>query len=287
MLRGGKAYLFGAGVFGQRVSKIFPNNWLAIVDNNDKLWGTEINGIPVIAPEEMKTDARVFVAVRFRSGYYEIVKQLKRQGFSTQQVVDFGGLLGRLVNRQYFEIPNVNRHHENEVFVDGGCFDGLTTRQFIEWSTRGYKKVYAFEPDESNRKNCATELEEFIKRGTAKILPFGLWNKTTKLSFNATGGSGSSIGNGEETVDVVALDDQPFADDITFIKMDVEGAELRALQGAETIIKKNKPNLAICIYHKPEDVFELPQLILKYRQDYRFMVRHYWLTNCETVLYAI
>ena len=75
--------------------------------------------------------------------------------------------------------------------------------------------------------------------------------------------------------------------DITFIKMDIEGAEYKALQGAEQIIRENKPNLAICLYHKPEDVFEIPQLILNYRPDYRFLVRHYWLREYETVLYAV
>ena len=56
-------------------------------------------------------------------------------------------------------------------------------------------------------------------------MPYGLWREKARLSFNAVGNGGSSIGAGKEIVEVVALDDQPFAEDITFIKMDIEGAE--------------------------------------------------------------
>lgn len=69
--------------------------------------------------------------------------------------------------------------------------------------------------------------------------------------------------------------------------MDIEGAEYKALLGAEKTIKKYKPKLAICIYHKPEDVWEIPMLIHKINPNYRFYVRHYSLTTPETILYAI
>ena len=69
--------------------------------------------------------------------------------------------------------------------------------------------------------------------------------------------------------------------------MDIEGAEYKALLGAEKTIKKYKPKLAICIYHKPEDVWEIPWLIHQFNPNYKFYLRHYSLTSPETVLYAI
>ena len=88
-----KDYLFGAGIFGQIVSEIFPNRWIAIVDNNKELWGSQINGIPVISPQKLPDNARVFIAVRFY--HHEIYMQLLQHGFSEQQIFDFGGFLDR------------------------------------------------------------------------------------------------------------------------------------------------------------------------------------------------
>ena len=74
----------------------------------------------------------------------------------------------------------------------------------------------------------------------------------------------------------------------TFIKMDIEGAEKAALRGAENTIRTYKPKLAICVYHKMEDVYKLPQLICSYRTDYQYVLHHYDANSmCETVMYAI
>ena len=74
---------------------------------------------------------------------------------------------------------------------------------------------------------------------------------------------------------------------MTFIKMDIEGAELEALRGAESIIRKQRPKLAICVYHKPEDIWTIPMYILSLQNDYRLFLRHYSFGDTETVLYAI
>lgn len=85
----------------------------------------------------------------------------------------------------------------------------------------------------------------------------------------------------------MALDDLAGDEDVTYIKLDVEGAERKALQGAEKIIRKNHPRLAVSIYHKPEDILELPEYILSLHGDYRFYIRHYQMSPCETILYAL
>ena len=73
---------------------------------------------------------------------------------------------------------------------------------------------------------------------------------------------------------------------VTFIKMDVEGAELKALYGAEKIIKANRPKLAICLYHKPEDIIEIPEYIINLGLDYSLYIRHQSFCTGETILYA-
>ena len=74
---------------------------------------------------------------------------------------------------------------------------------------------------------------------------------------------------------------------IDLIKMDIEGAELSALSGSRKIIKKFMPVLAICIYHKPEDYFEIPMLIKKLCPNYKIYIRQYELSDTETICYAI
>ncbi len=73
---------------------------------------------------------------------------------------------------------------------------------------------------------------------------------------------------------------------VTFIKMDIEGAEYQSLLGALKTIKKYRPKLAICLYHKPEDIIEIPHIILSINPDYKLAIRHYTTCNWETVLYA-
>ena len=74
---------------------------------------------------------------------------------------------------------------------------------------------------------------------------------------------------------------------VTFIKMDIESSEQEALRGAEQIINRDKPKLAICLYHKKEDMWEIPYLIKTMVAEYKLYIRHYSNSELETVLYAI
>ena len=93
--------------------------------------------------------------------------------------------------------------------------------------------------------------------------------------------------HGGEEVQTASLDEYMDGQAASFIALDIEGAELTALFGAERIIREQKPKLAICVYHKPEDLYEIPELVKKLRPDYQLYLRHYHsLDMLETVLYA-
>ena len=83
------------------------------------------------------------------------------------------------------------------------------------------------------------------------------------------------------------MDEALTGKNVTFIKMDIEGAEYPALQAAEEVIKNDKPKLAIAVYHCPEDILRIPELILQYNPNYRLYLRHYSPFENETILYAI
>ena len=88
-------------------------------------------------------------------------------------------------------------------------------------------------------------------------------------------------------IEVRKLDDMLRDRKVTFLKMDIEGSELAALRGAERIIREQRPKLAICVYHKPEDMWEIPGFILNCHPDYKLYLRHYSISYTETVLYAV
>ena len=200
-------------------------------------------------------------------------------------------LTGALITRDsldkvYFD-PELVVLSENEVFTDGGMFTADTAEAFFKHTDNKYTHYYGFEPDEQNL-NIARKLLSGRKNTTTSVM--GLWSTETNLSFKDGCLSCSMVcEEGESYIQVTSLDeyfaDKPHAP--TFIKMDIEGSELEALKGAENIIKKHKPRLAICVYHKPEDMYTLPDIIKSFRNDYVFYLRHYTDTLCDTVLYAI
>ena len=82
-------------------------------------------------------------------------------------------------------------------------------------------------------------------------------------------------------LDDIAKDFEP-----TFINMDIEGAELNALKGAENLIKKNKPDLAISVYHYPRHIWEIPLYLKSLNLEYKFYLRNYTSFSYDTIVYA-
>lgn len=189
------------------------------------------------------------------------------------------------LNMQYFDpVMDLN---DKEVFVDCGAYTGDTAETFMRKVNNRYRHYFAFEPDPNNFKTASAFLKE---KPATTIIPKGLWSCDTKLCFKEGYASCSTVTEeGEVAVEVTSIDHY-FSDKElvpTIIKMDIEGSELEALKGAENIIRQYKPKLAICIYHKPQDLYEIPQFIKSCRSDYKLYIRHYTDTFAELVMYAI
>lgn len=119
------------------------------------------------------------------------------------------------------------------------------------------------------------------------IVPYGMWSEKAVLSFSQDGNAGSRITAGSgETINVDTIDNMCFEDKVTFIKMDIEGSEQNALRGAVNVIKKDKPRLAVCVYHSLEDLYEIPFWIKETVPEYKLYIRHHSDNECETVVYA-
>jgi len=186
---------------------------------------------------------------------------------------------------EYFD-KSIVKLTEEEVFVDGGAYNGDTLELFMKATNKQYKKYYAFEPDEDN----LNELKSLIELQQFKnVIPMkrGIYSESKEICFSGKKGLSSFIDrNGDGVIKVEKIDE--VCSDATFIKMDIEGAELEALRGAENTIIKNKPKLAICIYHKIEHLTDIILHIDSLRKDYKYYVRqHSKNSSDELVLYAV
>ncbi len=174
---------------------------------------------------------------------------------------------------------------KNECFADVGALDGETTEYFLSHFENGH--AYVLEPNPEQFSVTAERLRDCPE---VELFPYGAYDENTTLRFDTEEGNegGAKVSeSGDIEIEVRRLDGLLENRPVTFLKMDIEGSELAALRGAERIIREQRPKLAICVYHKPEDMWEIPSLILQYDPDYKLYLRHYSLCDLETVLYAI
>jgi len=172
-------------------------------------------------------------------------------------------------------------------FVDCGSYDGQTVLDY--WTFKKKRsKAFAFEPDSANfyrMKQVFADDEDVV------LINEGCWSQDTILSFSSKGDMSSSFcKDGDQTVKVTTIDRTVNDDKVAFIKMDVEGSEYEALRGAEGVITRDMPILAISAYHKEEDFITLiPYLhgIKNKNEKYKLYLRHHGCTSTELVLYGV
>ncbi len=278
--------LYGAGVVGMYYYKMLGLSNQTNITFCDRRAAQykSCMGIPVISPEFLITELKnkVNIAILAPVHLREIKKFLLNSGIDAENVYYLNFPMD--VNESYFDPVIVL--DEDEIFVDGGALDGSTSRIFAEKVKHNYKKIYMFEPDDNSYQMTKNNITKF-GLDQVELHDKGLWSKKDELSFTVWGNGGSAITeNGNIKVSVDSLDNIIGDDVVTFIKMDIEGSELEALKGAEKLIKRCKPKLAICVYHKPEDIIEIPMYIKSLVPEYKLYLRHYSFSASETVLYA-
>lgn len=261
---------------------------IGFCDHDSKKQRDGFCGFPVISPEELWLNYKDVVIVIGTGNYYEEIKaELSKRGFPYEHIINFGNYVSMSSARQYFEEPFLDYGAE-EIFVDAGAFDLFSTRRLWGICGERLKKAYAFEPDKVNYERCRRIVEE-RDLSYIKLLPYGTWDEVTTLNFSQASSAASSISEDGNTVIQTRTIDSSVdrGERVTFIKMDVEGAELKSLMGAQNTIQRYRPKLAICIYHKDEDMIQIPLYIKSLVPEYRLYVRHYSNNACETVLYAV
>ena len=178
----------------------------------------------------------------------------------------------------------------DEVFVDCGAYIGDTVNDYFKYNDAP-KSVYAFEPDSASRKKLRETIKKYTSNTSFHIFSQGLSDSSGKMFFEETGGQGSHFSESNNESDCLSIElttiDDAVSEIPTFIKMDIEGFEKCSIIGGKKHISNSYPKLAICIYHKITDYWEIPLLIKEEFPEYKkFEVRQYSNGAFETVLFV-
>ncbi len=178
----------------------------------------------------------------------------------------------------------------NEVFIDSGAYDGDTLKSFLNVQDDKFKKYVAFEPDPTNfqKLTAFTDGLSRIMRGKIFLHKKAVAHKKGKVLFNITGGSSSNVSeSGSVRINCASIDEEVYSLKPTYIKLDVEGQEQNALRGAKNVISDFHPVVGVCVYHLPDDLWNIPLFLHRLYPGYSLYLRTHDYDGLELVLYAI
>ena len=281
----GDVVVMGCGYRGKQLVRLHKAiKWKCFIDNAPK--ESTYENIPVrkadLFLQEYKDE---LVVISSKIYNLEMYQQLVENGVRKENIIDYGAILNEIRDDQYFDLEELPISEE-EVFIDLGCFDAMTDVALKRKIGGKLKMVIAFEPDLRRVQCCKENLEH---AGISyQLVERGGWSEECTLHFGIHDKSGLLVlGDSGEEVKVTSVDRVLGGNSASFIKMDIEGSEYEALRGCKNTILKYKPKLAISVYHKFTDIFDIPALIMEYCPDYKLYLRHYAPDSNETVLYAI
>ena len=204
---------------------------------------------------------------------------------------DFGLYREVMGDSEYFD-PEVVHLADHEVLLDVGAYKGDVIVEFARQTGGSYDQIIALEPDVGT----LAILKDTVASsgiGSVEIHNKGAWRERAVLHFHDGRAGSSRVSEGADTatartsVEVDTIDNILHGRRVTYISMDIEGAERSALLGGVQTIATWKPRIAVCAYHKREDLYDLILLLASFVPSYRFFLRHYTDNQTETVLYAV
>lgn len=204
-------------------------------------------------------------------------------------------LPGCMEEPQYF-IPQIVKDMKNiSCFIDVGAYIGDTISEAINYIPH-IRRVYAFEADHSNYENLVRKYE---KDHRVEAFRLAVSDRQGNAAFSrgynfASGTTGhlceqNGANKNSQLVPTVCLDHFTENIDVSdcFIKIDVEGSEMKVLKGSIEMIRRKRPKLAICVYHQNQDIIEIPLWLHNVMPDYKFFLRQHSVHGTDTVLYAV
>ena len=180
---------------------------------------------------------------------------------------------------------NILKLNSSENYLDLGAYRGDTVEEFLHYCGGEFESITALEPDKRTFKKLCDYLEN-IPRSSA--YQKAIYNKTTTLCFSNKAGRQSTISEKGIEIETTTVDELFNDKMFSYIKMDVEGAEKEAIEGAIKTLKDQKPKLNIALYHRSADIFEIPLQISKINPNYKFHIRRHPYIPCwDMNLYCV
>lgn len=192
----------------------------------------------------------------------------------------------------YFPEEIKKRMTDSEVFIDCGAYTGDTLEEFKKQTNNVFKSAYLFEMDDEIFQRLTKNPN--VNDSRIRCIQAGVSDRDCEITYRKDGcpsyaiqmESAENTGRAKLKCIDGLVENGVIQDPITFVKMDIEGAEIDALRGMEKTMQRDRPKLAICVYHRPDDLWEIPLYIKSIVPQYEFVLRHHAFLNCDTVLYA-
>jgi FkbM family methyltransferase len=242
-------------------------------------------GFGMTFSEFQKLVNRFYQSTYRQNGLYKIrVRDYRIWSSSRVNLLNAWGL-------EQYKYNNIVSAERGDNVIDAGAFVGATSI-FFAYIVKSKGKVFAFEPQQKPFELLVRNIKANKLEDVVLPVKLGLWSKTANLTLQGAGSGASLVDlparhDYLEEINCITIDD--FCKEmkkVGFIKMDIEGAELEALKGAEKTLRKFKPKLAVSVYHRPRDIVEIAMLVKKLVPHYELFLQHKLPGANETVLFA-
>lgn len=283
----GERYFFGAGVNGMRWMTLLHIPITAYVDNDVSKHGANIIGKPVIGLHMAKASGMYFITTENENAKNKIQQQLIEHGVNKENIIILKNPMDNLADR-YFQLNELNLS-ENENFIDIGAGWGDTAVAFLHAVRWRFNHIYIYEPSPRNFSEIVKLFPE-EKFRNINMINRAVWNVDGMLNFCERGSKDelsfvSSVGNIK--VNGCKLADEFTSEDVSFIKIHVNGDELKVLEGAQGLISEQEPKIAISIDIRNGQWIDVMRLLFLENPKYYFFFRCYCMNINGLVLYAL
>jgi len=176
-----------------------------------------------------------------------------------------------------------------DTYLDCGAFDGDTVREVLALQPQGLACIYAVEADAVSFAKLETFIDGLPAEIRARIRPlrFAVGKERSVLRFESSGSLTSKASEEGAPIDCFAIDEAFEDKPLSIVKMDIEGAEYDALRGSARVMQRDRPILAICVYHTQSDIWRIPLLVREMLPAHNLYLRAYEGDGFQTVLYAV
>ncbi len=203
--------------------------------------------------------------------------------------MDFAALPLPVPGMAYFQDDLLPPRYD-ELFIDCGAYDGDTLHTFVPRMQGNRARTIAIEPDPSSHERLVAQVAALPADIRTRIRPLkvAVGRSRGKMRFTASGlASARSSETGSVEVDVFPLDEILDGEAPTLIKMDLEGAEVDALAGGASVIQRNAPSMAVCVYHCPDHLWAIPLQLRSMLPHHRLYLRPHGHEGWDLVCYAV